>query len=106
MGAVAVVVAASATAETTTTINSSGLHSPTHSIMSIISTSGLHSPPHNIKSSSRRSISGSHVSINSNSSSSSGRQDTLAGGGHRVFVSVATSPDTFMQGVDRYLPRR
>ena len=87
--AVAVLVAASTTTE---------------AISMVIKSSGLHSPPRNISSSSRRSISGSHRSINS--SSSSGRQDTLAGGDNRVFVSVATSRDTSMQSVERYLPRR
>ena len=75
--AVVAVTAVSATAEAINTINSSGLHSPS------------------------RSISSSTIL------SSSGRQDsTLAGGNHRVFVSVAASPDTSMQSVKRYLPRR
>ena len=97
------------------TINSNGLRSPSYSINS----SRLHSPPRN--SSSRRSISGSHSnssgshsnssgshsnSSGRHSSSSSDHQDILAAGDHRVFVSVAASPDNSMQNVDLYLPRR
>ena len=58
----------------------------------ITSSNGLHSLPRNISSSSRRSISGSHRSINSSSSCC---QDTLADGDHRVFVSVAAQPGHF-----------
>ena len=72
----------------------SGLHNPPRSI----SSSGLHNSPCN--SSSRINISGSH------SSSSSARRDTLAGGDHRVCVSVAARLDISMQNVERYLPRR
>ena len=79
------VVVASITAEAIIIINSSGLHSPPRSI----SGSGLHSSPCNIIRSSRRCI-------NSSSSSSIGRENTLAGGDHRVFVSVAASSDTSM----------
>ena len=74
-------------------INSSGLRSPSYSI----SSNGVHSLPRN--SSSLRSTSSSH-------SSSSNHQDILAGGNHRVFVSVATSPDISMQNIELYLPRR
>ena len=82
-------------------INSSGLRSPSCSI----SSSGLHSPQCN--SSSRRSINGSHSdSSSSHSSSSSDYQDTLVGEDHRVFVSVAASPNISMQNVELYLPRR
>ena len=74
-------------------ISSSGLRSPSCSI----SNSGLDSPPRN--SSSHRSSSGSH-----SSNSSSDHQDTLAGRDHRVFVSVAASPNISMQNVELYLP--
>ena len=85
-----VVVVASATADVISIINSSGLHSSPRSITSISSSSGLHSPSRSISSSSRGSI----------NSSSSGRQNsTLAGGDHRVFVSVAASLGTSMQRV-------
>ena len=85
----------------------------------IINSSGLHSPPRN--SSSRRSLSGSHSNISgshsnisgshsnssgSHSSSSNDHQDILSGGDHRVFVSVAASPDISMQNVELYNPRR
>ena len=57
--------------------------------------------------SSRRSINGSHGSSSmSHSSNRSDHQDTLAGGDHHVFVSVATSQDISMQNVERYFPRR
>ena len=86
-------------------INSSGLRSPSYSI----SSNGLHSPPRN--SSSRRSISGSHRNNSGSHSSgshsnSSDHQEILAGGDHRVFVSVAASPDISMQNVELYLPLR
>ena len=90
-------------------ISSGGLHRPSRSIISISSSSGLHSPPRNISRSSRRNISSSCRSINSSSSgvlNSSGRQDTLVGGEHRVFVSVAASPNTYMQSFEQYLPHR
>ena len=88
---------ASATGEEAISIiSSSGLHSP---LRSMISSSGSHSASRSIRSSSHRS--------SSSSSSSSDRQDsTLAGRNYRVFVSVAASPDTSMQNVERYLPRR
>ena len=80
-------------------INTSGLRSLSCSI----SSSGLHTPPRN----SHRSISSSHSSNSgSHSSSSSDHQDTLAGGDHRVFVTVAVSPDVSMHNVELYLPRR
>ena len=56
---------------------------------------------------SRRSINGSHGSSSiSHSSNRSDHQDTLAGGDHHMFVSVATSQDISMQNVQRYFPRR
>ena len=70
------------------------------------SSSGFHSPPRNISSSSRRSISGSRRGINSSSSSSDRLDTLLAGGDHRVFVSISASPDISIQSVERYLPRR
>ena len=62
----------------------------------------------------RRSISGSHSNLSgshsnssgSHSSSSNDHQDILSGGDHRVFVSVAASPDISMQNVELYNPRR
>ena len=82
-------------------INSSGLRSPQHKS----SNSGLRSPP---RSSSRRksSISGGHLSTNCSSNYSSSRDhlDILAGGDHRVFVSVAASLDIYMYNVKLYLP--
>ena len=98
-GAVAAV-AVDATARVGIIINSSGLRSPQRNS----SNSGLRSPPRN--SSSRKSISGGHLSTNCSSNYSSSRDhlDILAGGDHRVFVSVAASLDIYMYNVKLYLP--
>ena len=102
--AVVAEVAPSATVEaiTISIISSSGLHSLPH--ISIISSSGLHSPPTQQQQQQLQKYEKCHQKQqHSQQQQQQPSGQHLGGWGSSRFVSVAASPDTSMQSVERHL---